>query len=364
MLCKPISLCVDARMIRSSGIGTFLRNVLPYVSRPPFQVTLLVKDKELHIPFCKSLFFSAGLYSPREQLGFPFTIPRCDIFWSPHYNVPVLPIRSSVRIVTIHDACHVALPQYLSRMQRSYAKFLMGQAFSRSDLVIADSEFSVRELTKFFGGRKKGFRAIPLGVDGSFFSSRSKKKGELQNPYFLFVGNLKPHKNLKGLLEGYRLFSQKTARAVSLALVGKMSGLKNLDPVSEEISRDRSIRLLGEVPDEELADLYSRALALVHPSFYEGFGLTPLEAMSCGCPALVSNAASLPEVCGDAVLYFDPFSPSEIADRLLLIAENRQVREDLIGKGRDRALQFRWEATGEMYYKAFLEAWDEYRYRA
>lgn len=327
-----MDLCIDVRMAFSSGIGTYIREIVPFFRESPFQVTLLVHQP--NHPWCKGfkqIVFDAPIYSIQEQIQYPFKIPRCDLFWSPHYNVPLLPIRAKKRIATLHDACHLV---FGGKMEKMYAKRVMGRALHRSDQLITVSEFSKKEIQKYLGNGR--LEVIPIGVNSKRFTRRSysnevRKKYQLPERFILFVGNQKPHKNLKGLS---RAFSKVKVPNLKLVLVG--NGTQR-----------------GPVADEDLPALYSMAEAFVFPSLYEGFGLPPLEAMSCGCPTVVSKAASMPEVCGDASLYFDPDSDDEIAAAILKVIEQSETRDLLIERGFDRIKQFDWQKCAERHIALF-----------
>lgn len=336
-----IDLCIDARMAFSSGIGTYIRQLIPFFNRPPFRLTLLV-DRPGQA-WCKSLeqiVFSAPIYSIREQILYPLKIPRCDLFWSPHYNVPILPIKAKKRIVTIHDACHIALGSFA---EKSYAKFVMRRALHRSNRTITVSEFSKGEIQKYLG--QKHVDVIPIAVNqaqfkkGKDLNNKVRLKYRLPEKFVLFVGNLKPHKNFLGLIKA---FSKASLAGCGLVLAGKGK------PIEGVLS-------IGQVAEEEIAILYSMAQMLVLPSFYEGFGLPPLEAMSCGCPTVVSNAASIPEVCGDASLYFDPENIDEMAKAIVQVARDEALRKILIQKGYERMKMFTWAKTAERHRALFEE---------
>lgn len=351
-----IDLCIDARMAMCSGIGTCIRHLVPFFNQPPFRIILLVN--QLDQEWCKNMeqvLFPAPIYSIKEQLAFPVKIPRSDLFWSPHYNIPLLPIRTKKRIVTIHDACHLALGHLLSCPERTYARFVMKRALHHSDAVVTDSEFSKNELIRFLGSPQKTIHVIHPAVDSARFQkvTDTNKLLHLQKKYFLpsqfvlFVGNLKPHKNIHGLLSAFENISPD----IHLVIVGKRKELRN----SLQEPNQKKIFFLEQVPDEDLSGLYSLAKMLILPSFYEGFGLPPLEAMSCGCPTIVSNAASLPEVCQDASLYIQPENPQEIAKAVEKLIQEPLFSFQLIQKGFERIKHFNWQKTAEGYLELFQQ---------
>ena len=326
-----IDLCIDARMAFSSGIGTYIREIVPYFRHSRFRPVLLVD--QIGRDWCKEfdqILFDPPIYSLREQLFYPIKIPRCSLFWSPHYNVPLLPIRAKKRVATIHDACHLA---FGTKAMQWYAKWVMSKAIDCSERVLTVSQFSKEEIERRLG--KGHLDVIPIGVNLSRFMRRApdetiRAKYRLPDRFVLFVGNQKPHKNAEGLV---RAFSKSKISHLELVIVGR--------------GTER-----GEVDEVDLPALYSMATTLVFPSLYEGFGLPPLEAMSCGCPTVVSKAASIPEVCGDASLYFDPLNEDEMASAILQVVESPQL---WIEKGFERIKQFSWKESAERHIRLFEE---------
>ncbi len=334
-----MKVCIDARMLQSSGIGTFLKNLIGPLSAEPFSTSLIQH--------------SMPIYSIKEQYTLPFLISPCEVFWSPHYNIPLLPIRAKTRIVTIHDACHLALQNTLGWKERLYAKIMLSQAIARSDVVITDSYFSRTELCRFLSVSPNRIQVIYPGVNTTHFSQNFsesqkedlRKKYSLPPSFFLFVGNIKPHKNLRLLADCYKRFSLPHP----LVVIGKMSGLLNPDRTIDA----SAIQYVGEVTDPELPLFYQLATALVFPSLYEGFGLPPLEAMAAGCPTIVSNRASLPEACGDAAYYIDPSNPDELVSAMREVGSNPIVQAQLREKGLKQSLRFSWTVTAENYRNIF-----------
>lgn len=359
---KPIDLCVDARMAFSSGIGRVIRELVPYLCQPPFRLHLLVTEKDMKRwsldPSIRVTIMNAPIYSVAEQCLLPWKIPSSDLFWSPHFNVPLLPIRAKRRVVTLHDTYHLAVP--LPPVQKGYAKVLFRRAFRASDGMVVPSDFTKEEVMRFLG--RRGIEMIYNGLDHRQFHptrdlqtlARVQEKYGLPDTFFLFVGNLKPNKNLGMLLQAYELFLSEGT--TPLVVAGKLQGFRNQDVATQILSKKDALRekvkFLGEVAEEDLASLYQLATAFLFPSLYEGFGFPPLEAMACGCPTIVAKAASLPEVCGDAPLYASPFVPSEWvqAMRSVLSPSVQQERREI---GLEQVKRYRWETAAEKYRQFF-----------
>lgn len=353
-----MSICIDARMAFASGIGVAIRNLIPIWAAFQFKITVLVNKQELLWENCaEQIIIKSPIYSIQEQWELPLKIPECDLFWSPHYNIPLVPIRAKKRIVTIHDVCHLVFSRHLSLPEKIYAKMMLNAAYRTADIVIANSAFTKSELEKYLGRRKSGVRAIHMGIDARLFQKvedlhrleKVRQKHHLPDAFILFVGNLKPHKNLARLIQA---FSQTHLPNWKLVLVGKFQGLRN----SVELSNHQGVIQLHDVLDEELPVLYTLARLFVLPSLYEGFGLPPLEAMCCGCPTVVSNAASVPEVCGEASMYFHPEKIDEMARVIQEVSQNEELQNQLILKGYNRIKSFDWQRTAEEYKKVFEQA--------
>lgn len=353
--------CVDARMIFSSGIGTIIQNFLLRFSGE-FSL-IAIGDKTLIESFLTGkinyeiLHCEIPIYSLKEQLLLPKLIPVCDIFWSPHYNIPLLPIKAKKRVVNVNDVFHLANSHTIRWHQWLYAKLVINQAVTKSDRVITISEFSKAEIIKYTKLPKLSkIELIYCGVDHGLFKvitkgealNKIRVKYNLPTKYILFVGNIKPHKNLKVLVNALALLKDKMG-GCKLVIVGKKDGFINGDPLLfDQISKDQflkdSIYFTGFVPNEDLPFLYNLASLFVFPSRYEGFGLPPLEAMACGCLVLVSNAASIPEICGNSARYFDPSSPEDLANKIAECFSDKK-NELYIRKGLDHSKSFSWEES-------------------
>lgn len=345
------SIVVDARMIASSGIGTCLRNALPRIvrQRPNWRFTILgnrqrLADLELS-GNAEIRDADAPVYSVREQLDFArFDLRRADLFWSPHYNIPIAPTRRLV--VTVHDIMHLTLPEYRSRwLRRQYATTMYTAVRRRASAVICDSAFTRREFERVVG-TGPATHVIHNGVHASWFGIPDDVKAASTRPYVVFVGLAKPHKNLVGLLQAFALIRDRVPH--DLVVVGsRRDGLRTIDQRIDAAAAPLNgrVRFTEHLDFATLQQCVARADVLVQPSFYEGFGLPPLEAMAAGTPCLASRIDPLVEVCGDAACYCDPADPSDIARRLLELLENPEARRQLGSRGRERARAFSWDRS-------------------
>ncbi len=318
-----MKLCIDARWIRTPGHGRFLKNALEALSQ---DYSLFVlhheKDKSEFLSYpCTLISVKSKPYSFLEQLELPLKIPRVDVFWSPHFNIPLLPIRAKKRLVTLHDAYHLVHPSQFSFLQKTYARVFYNASCLLADHVMTVSDFSKKELLKTLFCRPKKFTVVPNGISLEKFTrgKRLSDKFHLPEKFLLIVGNCKEHKNIERAIAAYEAIDCEE----ELVIVGG----------EFECHSKKKIHFTRFVVDADLPPLYTLASCLVFPSLYEGFGLPPIEAMACGCPVLASAIVSVKEVCGNCVEYFDPLDVDSIKNALLNVLKDKKRKEELIKCG-------------------------------
>ncbi|MEX2570288.1 MAG: glycosyltransferase family 1 protein [Gemmatimonadota bacterium] len=348
------TVAVDARMIDASGVGTYLKQLLPRLALrgPDIDFVLLARPELVRdrgwekMANVRIVECDAPLYSIREQFALSAATPRgTDLFWSPHYVIPLL--RRGPLLVTVHDVCHLALSRMLpGPAARLYARTMFQMVRRRADAIIMDSEFTRREFLRLVGTPRAQPEVIHIGVDASWSAAAARERPSPDRPYFIHVGNIKPHKNLRTLLEAFAQVEDELDE--DLLLVGRRDGLIVGDPEATALAASMAdrVRFTGVLEDEELQSLVAGATALVFPSLYEGFGLPPLEAMAAGCPTIVADAASMPEVCGDAVRYFDPHDAAALAREMRAVASEPPSRERR-EHARRHAEGFNWDRAAE-----------------
>ena len=253
------------------------------------------------------------------------------------------PLAARHQIVVVHDATVLALPNNFSSRFRAAYKFLIPRLCQRSDLTVTVSEFSRREIGRWYGADidtmpvcfEGGDHITAVAADTAIID----RLGLKGRQFFLGVGVDSLNKNIKTVVEAFQGANIPDAMLV-------LTGAKD-DRVFGEFNLVESdgVRLVGFIPDAELRALYEHAQALVFPSFYEGFGLPPLEAMTCGCPVIISEQPALLEVCGDAALHCDAKDTGQIATYMRQLAGDAGLRARLAEAGRARAQRFTWAAT-------------------
>ncbi len=291
-----------------------------------------------------------------EQISLPKAVPEAALLWSPANSGP---IRVPRQVVTLHDLSVLDHPEWFTPAFSGWYGLLLPQLARRARRIITDSVFSRERILDRLGVSEELVAVIPCGVDREQFRPRSaeetaavRAKYGLQAPYLLFVGTQAPRKNLDSLLKAWARLQVPPERA-ELILTGAQSGPFRR-PGSEPLPA--GVRSIGYVAEDNLAQLYSGAHALVIPSRYEGFGLPALEAMASGTPVVASHNTSFPEVLGDAAVMVDPASIDSIAEGISRILEDDAHRARLRARGLDRARQYSWESTAEQIRRVLREA--------
>jgi len=319
---------------RYRGIGIYTQNLieaLQSIKVPDFSVQFIESGRVpydcdlIHYPYFDFFF-----------LTFPFKKPK-----------PV--------VVTIHDCIPLVFPKNYPPGIKGKIKFTI-QKLSLKGVkrIITDSESSKKDIAKFLGVPEQKIDVIYLAAGNKVekitdrkFLTKLALKFNLPDKFVLYVGDVNFNKNLPGLVRACSLIN------IPLVIVGKQAILKEFDKKNVEnqplmefnklVEEKKNILRLGFVETKELAGLYSLASVYCQPSFYEGFGLQILEAMTCGCPVVTSNVSSLPEVAGKAALFIDPYDYRRIAEGLNKILTEKKLREEMIKLGFEQAKRFNWE---------------------
>jgi glycosyltransferase involved in cell wall biosynthesis len=347
-----IKIAIDARKISDGGIGTYLRNLLRCWKKQNVEADFYLfchSDDLSQFDDFKNSFniviHDYPKYSIRELFSFrkPLGKYNIDLFFCPHYTLPLgLPCRS---VVTIHDLIHLRMPVRGGLFGRSYAKFIINNACKKSDVVLTVSEFSKTDIVDLFPKCSRKVKVVYNGIDKSIFKPLPEKEIEsfrerysLGKEFLLYVGALKNHKNPAALV---KVINEFTIPLIVLTDDGTEFEKKLLSKVNDK----NLLKMIQLKSEFEIALLYNSATALFHPSFYEGFGLPPLEAMACGLPVVCSNKTSLPEVVGGAAITFSPHNQNEMLSALKSVWDSREIRIKLSAQGLSRSEKFSWENT-------------------
>ena len=331
--------------------------------KPSIKITLLTCDwgRPLDLP---SAFQQVNL-GPYRRLPFFFwqqsiVLRRLQADWylSNYFLPPGLPCQGAI---VVHDLSFRAHPEYFPRTVAWYMNGLTYLALRQASCILTVSEFSRRELIRFYPVNRERVVVIPNGVDTGFrpltypSSDIAAEQAVLARygitpPYIFALGNIHPRKNLARLLEAY-LYLQSKEEVLPAMVWG---GLERWESgLLLDKARSAGVILPGFIAPEDLPTLYRQAEFLVYPSLYEGFGLPPIEAMACGTPVITSNTTSLPEVVGEAALTVDPTSTKEIATAMNQLLTDPSLRQRLRETGLERARQFSWRETAQRLLASF-----------
>lgn len=272
------------------------------------------------------------------------------------------PLAYSRQIVTLHDIAFLHQPKWYGRRFYYFYRFLIPRLVRRSAKIVTDSEFSRRQIIERLRVASNRVAVVPCAVSSNF-REPARKRAAPERPayprysrYIVAVSSLDPRKNLERLILAFRALN---STELELRIVGSTSRVfagTKVKTLSEGVP---GVRFCGRISDEAMAELYGEAEFSVFPTLYEGFGLPPLEAMACGCPVVVSGVTSLPEVCGDAAHYVDPYSVEDIARGMRDVLNDADLRADLRRKGRERIRAFSWERSGEALAQIVRELGEE-----
>jgi len=347
----------DLRMVDNSGIGSTIRGFLNNLKEDQFKQLVLLTPPHWRNPYpCQSIEVPYGIYSLGQHFFYSHFLKkqRFSLFHMPHFDVPFF--YSHPFIATVHDLIHVLFPEYSTkRLTKIYSSILLKKISRRAKKIIVVSENTKEDLINFSPESEPKIEVVPPGVDGRFFRPADEKitdvliKYNLKPGYLLYVGNLRKSKNTEGLLKSYKILKSQWVHCPPLVLVGRNFLKRTLGFPPD------GVKILGEVLEADLPALYAGAGIFVFPSFYEGFGLPPLEAMACGVPVLVSNRASLPEVCGEAAEYMDPTDIPQMAGKMESLLKSEDRRKKMSEAGLANVKRFTWEESAKRIWKIYEE---------
>jgi len=297
-----------------------------------------------------------------ESLYLPKFLERrgVQVFHGPAFMIPLRKGKTRT-VVSIHDIVAYRKPETIPLKYSLYMKLLIRLVSAKADKIISPSLSTKNDLIERLGVPDEKIQVIYDAASKRFAPPGEprpleiKKKFGIRDRYMLFAGNLEPRKNLIRLMKAFDLASGALGDEYQLVICGKKGWLfRDILRTYEELTRDnRNIILTNYVSEDDLLKLYQCADMFVFPTLYEGFGLPPLEAMSCGVPLITSNVSSLPEIAGDAALLVDPFNTEEICAAMVKMATSEELRRSLREKGIRQAARFSWTTTAQQTLEAY-----------
>ena len=373
---KNFKIGIDARMYSESfGIGRYILEITKrifleknninwviFMNEPAFSKYKFPKN-------VKKVLVNAGHYSLAEQTKFVHILnkEKCNLVHFCNFNLPIF--FSGKFIVTIHDTTISFFPgKKMNSWWRKIAyNLVMLNSVKRSQDVITVSENTKKDVIRLFGNNKsreileKKITPILIAPSDEFHTISDlekiqiKKKYRLPPKYIIYTGNWREHKNLTGLLKAFSILRKKHSD-LELVITGKEDPCyPEVLEISRDLELENSVKFVGCVDFNDLKKLTAAAFVYVFPSFYEGFGMPPLEAMSCEVPCAVSNTSSIPEVCGDAAIYFDPEKEREMAQEIEKLLNDSKLREKIIKKGKKQVQKFDWDKTSKKTLEVYLK---------
>ena len=350
-----------------TGIGKYCYEITKYIDKyKVYDSTyhygynskdLIHPSEGKNIKYIKSALVSNVLIKNiiKKLISFYFKIfsSTYDLYWEPNF-IPNKFIKSKKMVTTVHDFSLILHENFHPKERVKYFKDNFFDNIYRSDIIITGSYFSKKEIIDRLGFSEEKVKVIYHGVRHEVFKKidNVKLSFDLPNKFIFSVGNIEPRKNILGLLKAYNNLDIELKLKYKLVLAG-FKGWENKDVMKIINNNKDFITYLGYIADDELAGVYNKASCFVYPSFYEGFGLPPLEAMACGTPVICSNVSSLPEVGGEAVLYCNPHSIDDIKLKIEQVLSDEKIQDQMSIKGIEQAKKFTWEKSAKEHINIF-----------
>jgi len=312
--------------------------------------------KDFRIP--NRLFFISSRYFNQPKID--KLLKGVDVYFNPHFFIASLS-PGCKKIITFHDLSFEHCPYFFSWRKRTWQRFLMNaqREAQQADKIIAVSQSTKDDLVNLYGIAPQKIKVVYSGV-GEQFKAQSAKRKIIKNRYnlpdefILYFGTIEPRKNLVGLIKAFELLRGK--HKIKLVIAGARGWLyQDILQAAQESKYSQDIIFTGFIEEADKPALYNLAQLFVYPSFFEGFGFPPLEAMACGLPTVVSHASSLPEVVGQGALMVDPYNIDELAWAMETALTDKDLREHLAKKGISRAKKFSWSKCARETLKIITE---------
>lgn len=367
-------IALDVRKLNDFGIGTYIRNLVHHLAAldQADEFILISHEQEraewgdlpgnfrvLADPTHESSFWN--------DLALPYLLRKrqVQVLHTPHYREPrFLPCRS---VITVHDCVHILFPNYAaSRAAYERAKRATRRAIRNCSHIIAVSIATQRDLVRLFNVPEEKITVVYNGIDERAVAHTTAEEQkqvleryQIQDPFLLYAGNIRPHKNVARLIEAFSVLKTELQedeqwKNLKLMIIGdELSKHQFLRRTVIRSGVQHDVRFLGFVPYETLRVFYKSAQIFVFPSLHEGFGLPPLEAMANGTPVVTSNVSSLPEILGDAALLVNPENVFEISRGLKHLLYDTYLRSHLIEKGYQQVRLYSWRKAAETVWKTY-----------
>ena len=369
---------IDARFygVFGKGLGRYTQKLITYLEKVDHENDYIIflrkenwTDYEPHNKRFKKVQADYQWYTAAEQILMPIKIRKhhIDVMHYTHFNVPLF--NACKFVVTIHDLILTKYPTerattlgpLLYALKHKGYQLVIRSAVKRAKGIIAVSEYTKKEIVDHFNVNEDKITVTYESVDNPPVSKESGdevlRRYGVRKPYLLYVGNVYPHKNVEGLLTAFKEVIRNKPD-MKLVLVGKEDYFfKKIKETARHLELERNVIFTGFVTDSDLPHLYKNGLLYVFPSFCEGFGLPALEACSFGLPVIASGSSCLPEVLGNAALYFDPHNTGAIAEKINQMLDNQNEADRLRSEGYLRIKKYSWDKMAELTLRLYKRAY-------
>lgn len=301
-----------------------------------------------------------------ENMALPRLLGRgnVDVLHIPGFAGPRM-TKNIKKVVTVHDLIGIIYPGNLAPVSRFYWRTWLPACVKSADLIISVSENTKRDMIRLLNIPERKIRVIYSAAHESFRPIQNSqslrehiKKYGIDSKYILTVSTIEPRKNMVNLIKAFAVYLNSSAgQDISLVIVGKKGwGYNECVKAALEAGLEDNVIFCDYIDEKDLPIIYNLAELFIFPSFYEGFGLPVLEAMSCGTPTICSNTSSLPELTGDAAILIDPLDNAAMTDAINHVLSDEAFRDKLSGKGLERSARFSWDQTAQETVKVYHEA--------
>ncbi len=351
----------DLDHTRIDGTRVYILNLLKYFGGlDPASEFFIYHKKDFNpeltppaFPNYKIKKISAPLFWTQTRFAWEIRKDKPDVLWMPMHNAPLLRPKKIKTVVTIHDLAFKYFPGYFLKKDLLKINLLTRLAVKNADGIITISEFSKKDILKFYPGTPaEKIKVIYHGFDPDVFQKERdsekeaeiKKRLNIRGKYLLYTGAIQPRKNLEIFIEAFNRLKTGHYADLSLVLAGEKAWLsENIIKKARKSPFSADIIMPGKLKFDDLGHLFRGASVFVFPSLYEGFGIPALEAMAAKVPIILANNSSLPEVGCDAALYFEAQNPKDLADKIEKVLGSENLRSIMVAKGLEQVKKFSWE---------------------
>lgn len=353
-----------AKWYRGTGIGTYayqLISSLNAIDALNEYLLFMPESSNMDISFKKNFLIRNISEGNKSNFWDEVNIPNIltdkdiELYHVPQNGVGLPKEKKCPFIITLHDVIPLRMPETVGETYLKIFQEEMPEIVSCCDGIITVSQFSKEDIAKAFNYPLDKIHVTHLAaeniytpLDKSICSALIKQYYGIEGDYILYVGGFSPRKNIVGLIEAFSALKEKYKKDIKLVIAGKQgksySIYKNR---AISLGIENSVIFPGFIPIEHLPHLYNASKLLVYPSFYEGFGLPPVEAMACGVPVITSNITSIPEVLGDSAVFINPYDVDELCSSMFNVLSDDKLQEELIIKGIVRSSELSWDKTAK-----------------